>query len=459
MISRLAFAVVALAGIAAGQIQLFLHEARGSEKPLGATLEFGSVPFGDYRDIPLRIRNVGESSVTLTRFRIRGAGFTLEGHPSIPHVVAPGLNVDFRVRFRPTGFGTFSAVLEINELSVFLLGESPPTAVLAIEEEGRLVALASGQTVVFGRIQRGEKLERRFHLVGPAEASVSVFVRSLSLGPGVFEASELPSLPLELAPGRSVSFTITYAPARAGIHQATLQVDDRRFVLEGVAYDPPLPKPEIRLEQPAYRSGQQGKLSIALASPSPATGTGELQIEFQSAVQPAGDDPAILFVNGGGRSLRFSVAEGETAARFGSEAFALFQTGTTAGTITFVARLGGYTVRSSITIAAAPVVLDSGAGRRSAGGVEVEIRGFDNSRTVSEVAFTFFDTSGRLLPGQPIRSQVADLFRNYFQTSAAGGLFSLTASFPVTGDASLLGAVEVQFTSAPGTSEKLRIVF
>lgn len=459
MIFRLGFAVLALAGLCAGQIQLFLHDAPGSEKPLGTTLDFGSVPTGDYRDIPLRIRNVGESSVTLTRFRIRGAGFSLEGHPSIPHVVAPGFNVDFRVRFRPTGFGAFSAVLEINELSVFLLGESPPTAMLAIEEEGRLTALSSGQTVVFGRLQRGDRLERRFRLMGPAEAAVSVFVQSLSIGPGLFESSDLPAAPLELKPGQSVSFTIAYAPVRAGIHQSTLRVDERFFVLEGVAYDPPLPKPEIRLEQPSYRSAEQGRLSIALASPSPAAGAGELEIEFEPSVQPAGDDPAIVFVNSGGRTLRFTVAEGETAARFGTEAFATFQTGTTAGTITFVARLGGYTVRSSITIAASPVALDSGVARRTAGGVEIEVRGFDNSRSVSEVAFAFFDTGGRLLPGQPIRTQVAQPFRDYFQTSGVGGMFALTATFPVSGDPSLLGAVEVRFTSAVGLSETRRISF
>lgn len=459
MILRLGFAVVALAGLGAAQIQLFLHDAPGSEKPLGATLDFGSVPTGDYRDIPLRIRNLGENSVTLTRFRIRGAGFSLEGHPSIPHVVAPGFNVDFRVRFRPTGFGTFGAVLEVNELSLFLIGESPPTAILAIEEEGRPVALSSGQTVVFGRVQRGGRLERRFRLMGPAEAAVSVFVQSVSIGPGVFELSELPSLPLELKPGQAVSFAITYAPVKAGIHQTTLQVDGRSFILEGVAYDPPLPRPEIRLEQPSYSSAQQGRLSVALASPSPAAGTGELQIEFQPAVQPTGDDPAIVFVNGGSRTLRFTVAEGETAGRFGTEAFATFQTGTTAGTITFVARLGGYTVRSSVTITASPVAVDSGAARRTAGGVELEVRGFDNSRSVSEVAFTFFDTGGRILPGQPIRSQVAEPFRDYFQTSGAGGMFSLTAAFPVTGDASLLGAVEVRFTNSAGVSEARRISF
>ena len=457
MIARHVLAALALASAASGQIQLLLRDAPGSEKPLGNTLDFGSVPSGDFRDIPLRIRNLGEGSVTLTRFRIRGTGFSLEGHPSIPHVVAPGLNVDFRVRFRPSGFGAFSAVLEINELSVFLLGDSPPTAIVTVEEEGWFRPLSSGETVVFGRIERGTRLERRFRLTSPAGASVTV--ASLTLGAGPFEGSGLPAIPLTLNSGGAADFLITYAPQVAGIHQATLRVGDRSFLLEGVAYDPPLPRPEIRIEPQTFESARQGKVSVQLASPASAAGTGELQIEFQPAVQPAGDDPAILFLNGGGRTVRFTVKEGETIARFGAEEAAGFQTGTTAGAIIFVARLGGYTVRSAVSIAPSPVVLDSGAGRRTATGVSVEVRGFDNSRSVSEVAFTFFDTRGQTLPGQPIRSQAAEAFRDYFQKTIVGGMFALTASFPVTGETSLLGAVEVQFTNSAGVSEKQRISF
>jgi hypothetical protein len=457
MIARLVLAALTLAGAASGQIQLFLRDAPGSEKPLGTTVEFGSVPSGDFRDMPLRVRNLGEGPVTLTRFRIRGTGFSLEGHPSIPHVVAPGLNVDFRVRFRPSGFGAYSAVLEINELSVFLLGDSPPTAIVAMEDEGQFRPLSSGETAVFGRIERGARLERRFRLMSPAGASVTV--ASLSLGAGPFEGSGFPAMPLALGPGEAADFLITYAPQVSGIHQATLQVGDRRFLLEGVAYDPPLPRPEIRIEPQTFDSARQGKVSVRLVSPAPAAGTGELQIEFQPAVQPAGDDPAILFLDGGGRTVRFTVKEGETIARFGAEEATAFQTGTTAGAITFVARLGGYTVRSAVSIAPSPVVLDSGAGRRTATGVSLEVRGFDNSRSVSEVAFTFFDTRGQTLPGQPIRSQAAEAFRNYFQKTVVGGMFALTASFPVTGEASLLGAVEVQFTNSAGVSEKRRISF
>jgi hypothetical protein len=226
-----------------------------------------------------------------------------------------------------------------------------------------------------------------------------------------------------------------------------------------VAYDPPLPKPEIRLEAETLESARQGKVRITLPSPAPASGAGELQVELQPSVQPAGEDAAILFVNGKGRSISFTVREGETSARFGAEDAAVFQTGTTAGTLIFTARLGAHMVRQAVQIPAAPVVIDSAAGRRTARELEVEIRGFDNSRSVSQITFNFYDTQGRLLPGQPIRVDVAAAFRSYFENSTVGGMFALTARFPVSGDVSLVGAVEVEFTSAPGPSAKRRIPF
>lgn len=459
MIGRLVLLAALGAAWAAGQMQLFLREAPGSDKPVGQTLDFGTVPTGDTREIPLRLRNLGEGSLTLTRFRIRppGSPFSLDGHPSIPHVVAPGWNVDFRVRFRPPAFGNWSAVLEINELSFILMGQSPPTAILSVEDRGQFEPVAAGETVVFGRVERGSRVSRKFRLTSPPEATVTIAAVALETGP--FESSALPAAPLTLRAGEFVEFVITYAPVRAGIHQSVLRVDDRAFLLEGVSYDPPLPKPEIRLETETLESARQGKLRIMLPSPAPASGAGELQIELQPSVQPAGEDAAILFVNGKGRSISFTVREGETSARFGAEDAAVFQTGTTAGTLIFTARLGAHTVRHSVQIPAAPVVIDSAVGRRSARELEVEIRGFDNSRSVSQVTFNFYDTQGRLLPGQPIRVDVGAAFRSYFESTTVGGMFALTARFPVSGDVSLVGAVEVEFTSAPGPSARRRITF
>lgn len=456
MKSRLLLLGLCAAGLAFGQLQLFIIDAPGSEQPLGAQLDVGRTAAGDILDTKLRIRNKSEEApITLTRFRVRGAGFSLEAYPSIPYVMAAGTNVDFRVRFRPPNFGSYSATLEVNDISVLVFGDSPASATLSIEEEGKFRVLQTNDPIVFGRVERGKALPRRFRLDNPS--STDLTVSSLSISKGTFDPSNLPQTPLTLKPAASAEFVITYQPQAAGIHRSTFQLDQRVFTLEAVAFDPPFSAPEITLESQTLRSAQQSKVSVKLVSPSFLDGAGELKIEFQPSIEGTGDDPAIQFLSTGNRTVPVNVTMGETAVRLGTEAEAVFQTGTTAGTITFVVTLGAHVVRASATVAPSPVALDTASWRRTASSVELVVKGFDNTRSASEIAFTFFDTRGRVLPAQPVRASVTAPFRDYFQTSQVGGMFSLVASFPVAGDPSQLGAVEVEFTNSAGTSEKRRI--
>jgi hypothetical protein len=458
MTFRLGIIGLLAAGVGFGQLQLFRIDAPGSEQPVGAQFDVGKAVAGDLLDTRLRIRNLAEeTAITLTRFRVRGVGFTLENHPSIPYIMAPKTNVDFRVRFRPPGHGSYSATLEINDLSVLFMGESPAAVTISIEEQGAFRALQTDEPVVFGRIERTKSLARRFRLENPGTTSLTV--STLTIAKSAFDGSNLPLTPLTLKPGGSTDFTITYQPQSSGIHRSTLQIDQRQFVLEAVAFDLPFPVPQILLETQALRSGQQSKLSVRLASPSFSSGTGELRIEFQPSMEAGGDDPAIQFLASGNRTLPVKVSESQTAVQLGSESEAMFQTGTTAGTITFVVTLGAHVVRASAAVAPAAVVIDSAAGRRTGAGVEVQLKGYDNSRSTSEAAFTFFDNQGRMLTGQPIRAQVAAAFRDYFKTSQVGGMFSLVAAFPVTGDATRIGSVEVELTNSAGASEKRRASF
>ncbi|MCW5982478.1 MAG: choice-of-anchor D domain-containing protein [Bryobacteraceae bacterium] len=456
MTARLAAIGLWAASLALGQLHLFRIDAPGSEQPVGSSLDVGRAAAGDILDTKLRIRNKAEEeAITLTRFRVRGAGFSLEAHPSIPYIMAAGTNVDFRVRFRPPSYGSYSATLEINDISVLIFGDSPATATLSIEEEGKFRVLQTDEPIVLGRVERGKTLPRRFRLENASSAELTV--SSLTIAAGPFDSSGLPPAPLKLKPGAVSDFVITYQPQKAGIHRANFKVDDRVFVLEAVAFDPPFPAPEIVLESQALRSGQQSKVSVRFASSPFGDGTGELRIEFQPSVEGAGDDPAILFVSGGSRTVPVNVTMGETAAKLGGEPEAVFQTGSTAGTITFVVSLGAHLVRASATVAAAPVAIDSASWQRNASSVEVQAQGLDNSRSTSEVKFTFYDNRGRVLAAQPIRAFVTAAFRDYFATSQVGGMFSLTALFPVTGDPAQLGAVEVEFVNSAGTSEKRRI--
>ena len=458
MISRLGLIGLLAAGLSFGQLQLFRIDAPGSEKPLGTQLDVGKAVAGDLLDTKLRIRNMAdETAVTLTRFRVRGVGFTLEAHPSIPYVMAPKTNVDFYIRFRPPSFGSYSATLDINDVSVLLFGESPASVTLSIEEQGAFRTLQTDEPIVFGRVERSKTLTRRFRLDNPGTTSLTV--ASIALAKSPFDASTLPLTPMTLKPGGSSEFTITYQPPASGIHRSTLQIDQRRFVLEAVAFDLPFPVPEILLETQALRSGQQSKLSVKLPSASFSSGAGELRIEFQPSMEAAGNDPAIQFLATGNRTVPVKVTEGQAAVQLGGEAEAMFQTGTTAGTITFVVALGAHVVRASATVVPSIIVIDSTSARRTGSGLEVQLKGYDNSRSASEAAFTFFDREGRALTTQPLRAQVSTAFGEYFKTSQVGGMFSLTAAFPVTGDAARIASVEVQLTNSAGASEKRRTSF
>jgi len=454
MVRTMTLALLLAAG-AAAQLQLYLHPASGVEEPLTGPLEFGSVPTGDFRDTPLRIRNIGDAAITLERLRVTGQGFSLEGHPSTPYVVAAGTNVDFRVRFRPTGFGSYSGTLRINDSYTMIFGSSPPTVSLSVEESAGFRRLSSGDTVVFGRVERDSRSSRRFLLENPSSKELAV--SALAIDSGQFHLEDVPAAPFSLAPETSISFTITFQPDSAGIHRANLVLNQRIFVLEGVGLHPPYPAPEIHLEPQTFTSGQQGTITVRLPLPSPASGAGQVRMSFEPVIEGAGDDPAVQFLATGSRTIPLAVQQGETATLLAGERQAAFQTGTTAGTITFTVELGDRREQASVAIAPTPVIITSGESRPTSTGLELTIIGFDNTRSASQIAFRFFDTTGRPLTAEPIRADVTEPFRQYFAGAEFGGLFSLVAAFPVAGDASLLGSVDVQFTNSAGPAEAYHV--
>ncbi len=457
MSPRILCLALLLASSAMAQLQLRTIPGPGLEEPAGDILDIGSVPTGEIRDTRLRIRNLGELAVTIERMRVTGSGFTLEGHPTTPHVVAPGGNVDFRVRFRPEGFGSYSGTLRINDITVMLFASSPRTIALSVEEGGVFRPISSDDLVLFGQVQQGSSETRRFRIDNPAFEAITV--ESLLVMGAHFAIDELPALPLAIEPGGMLEFAVRYQPSRPGIHQAELWMNDRQFWLEGVGLFPSFPPLEILFESEAASSAEQHTIGVRLAEPAPADGDGEIRIEFAPAVAGTPDDPAIQFLATGERTIPFSVAEGEREAAFDGAASATFQTGTTAGTIHFTVVVGSRVARGTLALLPSAVVVDASGWSNGPDGLLLEIAGYDNTRSASEVAFMFFDSNGRSLTTEPIRADVAEAFTRYFAATQVGGIFRLRASFPVTGDASLLGGAEVTFLNNAGPSRVHRINF
>ncbi|MCL5742449.1 MAG: hypothetical protein M1541_00780 [Acidobacteria bacterium] len=120
-----------------------------------------------------------------------------------------------------------------------------------------------------------------------------------------------------------------------------------------------------------------------------------------------------------------------------------------------------HTETASATIAPSVVGLDSVRGVRSGSNLEIQIAGYDNTRSLSKLAFTFYDKSGNVVqPGQ-IPVDTTATFRNYFDASQkeVGGVFLLRAVFPIAGDSSGIGSVDVELTNLAGVARAPRAEF
>ncbi len=364
--------------------------------------------------------------------------------PHLPVTMLAGAFVDFTVRFQPVAPDGHSANLIVNNDTVLLLGSGQPGP--TVLSDG--VALAPGSTLNFGSLERGATASRRYTIENRNAAPVEI--RQVAAEGGGFRVAAAPALPMTLAPRDSVTFEVVWDPQSAGAAEGTLNVNRLGFRLTGTATDPPFPRPRIALDTLALKSGQQARIAVRFDTPSPATGTGQLRLEF---VGPA--DPGFgLLAPASGGTVQFGVQKGKDVATFGTRADIDFQTGSTAGAIVITVVLGPYTEQASVQLAPQPIQIDSARGVRTASTIELSLGGFDNTRTAGQLAFTFRDRNGQALGAGAIRADAASAFQRHFETANAGGLFFLRAVFPVAGAVAQIDSVDVEMPNTAGTAIK-----
>jgi hypothetical protein len=123
----------------------------------------------------------------------------------------------------------------------------------------------------------------------------------------------------------------------------------------------------------------------------------------------------------------------------------------------FTAKLGPYTESLTVDVPNAPVVVDSAQATRTAAGIQVRTTGYDTSRSATRLTFTFFDRQARAVAPGAIQVDGSQAFRQYFLTTDFGSIFTLLAVFPVRGDASQIGAVEIELMNSLGATSTGRI--
>lgn len=179
-----------------------------------ASLNLGTVTVGNSQTQTLNLSNSGGSSLTISAATVTGSGFTVSGL-SFPYTLAAGANASLSVTFTPSTTGTDTATLSISStasdssVSVSLSG----TATTSSGTVG-----VTPVSISFGNVTIGTAGSQSGSLTA---SGGSVTVSSVSSSNSEFVVGGV-SLPVTIASGQSVPFTVTFTPTTSGSASANI---------------------------------------------------------------------------------------------------------------------------------------------------------------------------------------------------------------------------------------------
>ena len=173
-----------------------------------SSLNLGSVGVGDSQTQALTVSNSGGTSLTISGAQVSGTGFSVSGL-IFPYTLPAGASANLSVRFAPTVAGTDIASLIISS------NASNPSASISLSGTATnstgTLGVSPG-SMAFGTLTLGTNQS----LPGSVTAiGGSVTISSASSSNSEFTLTGL-TLPLTIAAGQSVPFTVTFAPTMAG---------------------------------------------------------------------------------------------------------------------------------------------------------------------------------------------------------------------------------------------------
>jgi hypothetical protein len=419
------------------QLTLFTFDG-ATETPVGATYNYPAISAGATESVRFRVFNTTTSPVTISTPTVAGAGFSVTAiNGTTPYPLAPSNFLEFTVQFTGTIVASYSANLQVNGISALLL---------ATVHLGPIITPPAG--CVFSTVVMGASGTCSFSLQNPGAQPLPI---SLAVtGSSAFQGPQGSQAPLN--PSETRPFTITFTPVCGTVsYTGSLVVNGQAFALSGTGQTPQI-APTVTFDSGVFASAQQRALTLTLATAAPCGATGNLNLAFAPSVQNLDQDGSVVFLQGKTLNQTFSVAPNSTVVTIGGQPSATFQTGTTAGTITFTvtgALVAGYQM-TPITIPPALITIDTtSASNQISGQLDVEVTGFDNTYSAGAMSFTFFDTTGKQV-GSAIAADFTPQFKSYFAAQSSGSAFLMRVSFPVLGTQTLIGTVQVTLTNTAG---------
>ncbi len=176
-----------------------------------SSLDFGSVAVNSSKSMQITLTNStasGGPSVTVSAATASGSGFSAKN--TLPIDLAPGQSTELTVTFKPTATGAVSG-----SFSIDVVGATDPATVAltgnGTSSSGPQLTVSPG-TLSFGSVNLGSNKK----LTGTLTAANSnVTVSSAAWNGSGYSVSGI-TFPVTVQSGKSVSFTVTFAPQAVG---------------------------------------------------------------------------------------------------------------------------------------------------------------------------------------------------------------------------------------------------
>jgi len=393
-----------------------------------ASLSFGNVLVGSSTSQTVALSNTGNSAVSISQISATGAGFSASGI-ALPLTLAAGQSVSLTATFAPTATGTAAGSVSI----VSNATNSPATVSLSGAGVQPQIAVTPG-SISFGNVTTGASKSQAVSVSNPGSATLTITQSALT-GAG-FGLTGL-TLPLNLAPGQSASFSVSFAPTVTGSVTGSLALTSNAPTsltsdsLSGTGVQPKIAVTPGSISFGNVTTGTSNTQTVQLSNPGSATLT-----ITQAALTGAGFGLS-------GLTLPLSLAPAQSASF--TVSYSPSTAGSATGSLTLTSNaptsptaisLSGSGVTATLQLSASPTALNFGNVTVSSSATQsVTLSNTGNSSvSVSQLTVTgsSFSASGLTLP----------------LTLAAGQSTSFSVTFSPASSGSYSGSAAVASNAA-----------
>jgi len=431
---------------------------------------FGILASGSVSSVTFTLTNQSSIAVNTPSVSLQTQGYLTSAFSidtsALPGTIGPALSASFTLTFAPVQPSAFLQAALLVGSSTYQV-QGTPTGGLQISyvDSTGIRYTPASNSIAFGQVNGAATLA--FTVTNPIAATSAALV-SVSVSGDGFLLSGAPATAATLQAGQSMpTFQLTFSGSQPGSNSGTLTIGTQVFALTATVPQPigapGSPLSGITLMCGAstcagpFASNQQVNVSVQLPSLASVESIFTLTMAFAPSVAGVSDDPAIEFIAPlTARTFQMTMSAGSQSATYNGNSQLTFQTGTTAGTITFTVTYLGQPAATLATIVIQPaeVQLVSTLAQRQDQNLVITVNGYDNTYSIGQLSFTFYDTSGRVITSSPIQASVVatDFHAYFFGSNDLGGAFGLQATFPMlTGDVTQVGSVAVTLTNSVGT--------